>query len=387
MDQRQLNIVFSGMLASDPYQGGATWAVLQYVLGLRELGHNVVLIEPVEAKSIQPAGSTIGESINARYFRQVMAEFKLSANAALVADGTRQTVGMPYEGLVEFCDRADILINVSGMLSDGRLIERIPNRVYLDLDPAFVQIWHDVYGIDMRLDRHTHFATVGLAIGMPPCSVPTCGKNWIHTLQPIVLSHWPRARETRYNALTTIGNFRGYGSVEYRGELYGQKAHSLRELIELPQLTDEDFVLAMAIHSDEKRDLEALERNRWQLLDPREHAGTPQRYRHFIQQSKCEFGVAKSGYVKSKCGWFSDRSVCYLASGRPVIGQDTGFSKYLPTGNGLFAFESVESAVNCIREMNDDYEHHAVAARSLAEMHFRSERVLTQLLQRVGATP
>ena len=387
MDRRLLNIVFSGMIAADPYQGGATWAVLQYVLGLRELGHNVVLIEPVPEKSIQPAGISISDSINARYFRQVIADFDLSGTAALVAEGSKQTVGMPYDELVEFCARADILINVSGMLSDGRLIDRIPIRIYLDLDPAFIQIWHAVYGIDMRLDRHTDFVTVGLAIGTLLCPVPTCGKKWIHTLQPIALSHWPRARETRYNALTTIGNWRGYGSVEYQGEFYGQKGHSLRELIELPRITTEQFMIAMAIHPDETSDLETLAQSNWQLLDPREVAGTPQRYRQFIQQSKGEFAVAKSGYVKSKCGWFSDRSVCYLASGRPVIAQDTGFSEFLPTRNGLFAFKSVEDAVRCIHEMNDDYHRHADAARELAETYFRSDRVLTQLLQKVGALP
>jgi hypothetical protein len=387
MVRRLLNIVFSGMVAADPYQGGATWAVLQYVLGLRELGHNVVLIEPVPAISIQPAGSSISDSINARYFRQVMAEFDLSGIASLVAEGTEQTVGMPYDELVEFCDRADILINVSGMLTDSQLIDRIPIRIYLDLDPAFIQIWNAVYGIDMRLDRHTDFVTVGLALGTPLCPAPTCGKEWLHTFQPIVLSHWPRARETRYNALTTIGNWRGYGSVEYQGEFYGQKAHSLRELIDLPRRTNEKFMVAMAIHPDETRDLGTLAQSDWQLLDPSEVAGTPQRYRQFIQQSKAEFAVAKSGYVKSKSGWFSDRSVCYLASGRPVIAQDTGFSEFLPTRNGLFAFKSVEDAVSCIHEMNDDYDRHADAARELAETYFRSDRVLTQLLQKVGAMP
>ena len=375
------------MVAADPYQGGATWAVLQYVLGLRELGHNVVLIEPVSSKSIQPAGSSIGDSANARYFRQVLAEFDLSGAAALVLEGSKQTVGMPYDELAAFCERADVLINVSGMLTDGRLIDGIPIRVYLDLDPAFIQIWHAVYKIDMRLDLHTHHVTVGMAIGLPSCAVPTCGKQWLHTFQPIVLSHWLPARETGYHALTTIGNWRGYGSVEYEGEFYGQKAHSLRELIDLPRRTDESFMLAMDIHSEETRDLDALARTGWQLLDPREVAGTPQRYRQFIQQSKGEFAVAKSGYVKSNCGWFSDRSVCYLASRRPVLAQDTGFSKFLPTGDGLLAFQTVDDAVECIRAMNEDYEHHANAARELAENYFRSNLVLSQLLQNVGAMP
>jgi hypothetical protein len=373
------------MIAADPHQGGATWAALQYVLGLQELGHNVVVIEPIQARSIQPADRSLCESMNATYFRQVAADFGLTRNAALLLENSRETVGLPYDQLQSFASRADVLINVSGMLSDSELTDRIPMKAYLDLDPAFVQLWHSVYRIDMRLERHTHFITVGLALGTPSCHVPTCGKEWIHTFQPVVLTHWPRCRETRYRGLTTVGNWRGYGSVEYKGEFYGQKAHSLRELLELPRCTKEKFFLALAIHPDETRDLEVIERCGWNLIDPRRVAGTPAAYRDFIQHSKAEFGLAKSGYVASRCGWFSDRSVCYLASGRPVIAHDTGFSDHLPTGEGLFAFRTMDDVVRSIDSMNDDYEHHAAAARRLAETYFRSERVLSALLQRLGA--
>jgi hypothetical protein len=380
-----LNIVFSGMMAADPHQGGATWAVLQYVLGLQELGHNVVVVEPIPAKSIQPTNCALSKSMNAAYFRQVAADFGLTKTAALLLENSRETVGVPYDQLQSFASRADVLINVSGMLVDRELTDRIPIKAYLDLDPAFIQLWHSVYGIDMRLDRHTHFVTVGLALGTSSCRVPTCDKEWIHTFQPVVLAHWPRCREIRYYGLTTVGNWRGYGSVEYEGEFYGQKAHAFRELVELPSRTNEKFFLALAIHPDETRDLEAIKHGGWNVLDPRKVAGSPAAYREFIQHSKAEFGLAKSGYVASKCGWFSDRSACYLASGRPVVAQDTGFSEHLPTGEGLFTFRSVDDAVRCIDSMNDDYEHHADAARRLAETHFRAGQVLTLLLQRVGA--
>lgn len=387
MRDSPLNIIFSGMIAADPYQGGATWAVLQYVLGFQELGHRVVLIEPIQSKSIQPVSCPLSESINAAYFRQVVREFGLSGTAALLLDGTRQTVGLTYDDLVALTAQADILFNVSGMLSDRELTDSIPIKVYLDLDPAFIQLWHSAHGIDMQFEPHTHFVTVGLALGTSSCRLPTCGKKWIHTCQPIVFNHWPRSREIRYNGLTTVGNWRGYGSVEHDGEFYGQKAHSLRELITLPRHTQERFFLAMAIHPEETRDLEALSQGGWNLLNPRDVAGSPAAYREFIQHSKGEFGVAKSGYVKSRCGWFSDRSVCYLASGRPVIAQDTGFSEHLPTGEGLFAFTTVEGAVRCIDSMNQDYDRHAKAARRLAETFFCSERILTAMLQRVGAIP
>jgi hypothetical protein len=385
MSATSLNIVFSGMIAADPHQGGATWAVLQYVLGLQELGHNVVLIEPIAAKSIRPADSSLSQSMNATYFRQVAADFGLTETAALLLVNSRQTIGLSYDQLQSFAARADVLINVSGMLLEHELIDPIPIKAYLDLDPAFIQLWHTVYGIDMRLEQHTHFVTVGVALGTNSCRIPTCGKEWIHTFQPVVLAHWPRCREIRYDGLTTVGNWRGYGSVEYKREFYGQKVHSLRELVELPRQTKEKLYLALAIHPDETRDLEAISRGGWNLMDPRKVAGTPAAYREFIQHSKAEFGLAKSGYVVSRCGWFSDRSACYLASGHPVIAQDTGFSEHLPVGEGLFAFRSVDDAVRCIDSMNDNYEHHADAARRLAETYFRSDRVLTALLQRLGA--
>src|SRR5438876_6857531 len=191
MPSARTTIVLSGMIAADPHQGGATWAVLQYLLGLRRLGHDVTFVEPLPETALRPAGAPLAHSTNASCFRQVMAEFGLEQTSALLLAGTRQTVGMPYENLRRVADRADVLINISGMLTDPELIGRIPARVYLDLDPAFIQLWHAVQGIDMRFAAHTHFVTIGQAIGRPDCAVPTCGRSWITTPQPIVLSRWP----------------------------------------------------------------------------------------------------------------------------------------------------------------------------------------------------
>jgi hypothetical protein len=166
---------------------------------------------------------------------------------------------------------------------------------------------------------------------------------------------------------------------------YGQKAHSMRRLIELPKRSAERFELAMNIHPEEKADLAALAANGWRLVDPAVVAGTPGRYADFVRGSRGEFGVAKSGYVASNCGWFSDRSACYLASGRPVVAQGTGWSDHLPAGEGLFSFRNVDDAVAAFEEVRRDYPRHARAARALAERHFDSDVVLTSILDRVGA--
>ena len=275
MDRSKLTVVVSGMIAGDPHQGGATWAVLQYVLGFRRLGHDVYFVEPVVTSSLRPAGAALDSSENAAYFRRVVAEFGLERSAALLLAGSRQTVGLSHDELRSVGHRADVLVNISGMLTDDDLTARIPIRVYLDLDPAFIQLWHAVQGIDMRFAGHTHFVTIGQAISRSDCPVPTCGRSWIPTNQPIVLDHWPVAGAITHDAFTTVGNWRGYGSIEHQGIFYGQKAHSLRPLMDLPTRTREKFLLAFAIHPGETTDLTALAANGWQLADPRRVAGSP----------------------------------------------------------------------------------------------------------------
>jgi hypothetical protein len=378
------SIVLSGMVAADPHQGGATWAVLQYALGLTRLGHEVVLVDPISLESVRPHGACLDKSENAAYFRRVAEDFDLP-QAALLLAGTQETVGISYEELRRRARSADLLLNINGLLADEELLAEIPVRVYLDIDAGFNQLWHATQGIDRRFGGHTHHVTIGQGIGEEWSPVPTCGIDWEKTVQPVVLSEWPVADGIREDALTTVGNWRGYGSFEHDGVFYGQKAHSLRELIGLPMRTDEQFVLALAIHPDEKKDLDALDGNGWRLVDPARVAASPAAYRRFIQGSKAEFGLVKQGCVSAPCGWFSERSACYLASGRPVIAQETGFSRFLPTGEGLFAFTTEDQALVAIDELRGDYKRHAAAARAIAEEHFDSDRVLTRLLERVRA--
>jgi hypothetical protein len=207
----------------------------------------------------------------------------------------------------------------------------------------------------------------------------------VKTLQPVVIDQWPVSHRAPRHPLTTIANWRGYGSVEFEDRFYGQKAHSLRPFFRLPERTDEKLALALAIHPGERSDLEQLNRHGWQLLDPGEVAGTPDAFRTFVQDSRAEFGIAKSGYVAANCGWFSDRSICYLASGRPVLAQETGFSAFLPSGEGLLAFETEEDVLRGIEQLDRDYAKNCRAARRIAEEYFDANRVLGSLLRKVGA--
>jgi hypothetical protein len=363
------------MLAADPHQGGATWAVLQYVLGLRRLGHDVLLVEPTTE-------DRLADPVVVRYFGDVARRFHIEDRAVLVAGGA--AVGSSHADIADFARGADVLFNISGMLKDPALLEPVPVRVYLDLDPTFIQLWHAVEKIDMHFDGHTHFVTVGLAIGTPACDVPTCGRSWITTLPPVVLEEWPLVGEVGLDAFTTVGNWRGYGSIRDGDRFYGQKAHSFRTLLPLPQMSGERFAPALAIDAGEHDDVDALREFGWELRDPAKDAGTPDAFQRFVQSSRAELGVAKSGYVTSRCGWFSDRSAAYLASGRPVLAQETGFSDHLPVGEGLLAFSDLDGAVEGVASVWRRYEHHARAARALAESCFASDLVLGRLLEAVA---
>jgi hypothetical protein len=355
-----VKIVVAGMVSDVPCQGGASWAVLQYALGLRRLGHQVVLIEPV--RSLERS---------AGYFRTLAREFALDAILL------ERNSGRKIELTRRQPDGADLLLNLSGVLSNPVAADL---SVYVDLDPGFTQAWH-AQGIDMGFGRHDRFVTVGRSIGRATCPIPDCGRSWLTMPQPIVLDQWPYAGRLQHRAATSVGHWRSYGSLVHDGIHYGQRAHATRELIRLPELSQVQVLIALGIDRAEREDLAALRRHGWQLTDPAEVAATPSAYRNFIQGSLLELAIAKQGYVTSCSGWFSDRSVCYLASGRPVVAQDTGFSSWLPTGTGVLSFRTPAEAGAALDEVAGDYERHRSAARSLAEDVFNSDRVLGKLLE------
>lgn len=366
-------IVVAGRAFDVAGQAGATWAVLQYVLGLRELGYDVWLLEPVA----QPTAATV------RAFEAVSAEFELGSRAALLVGHGGETIGAPSRSVRAACDSADALLDLSGVLAEHDLLDRFAVRAYVDLDPAFNQLWH-ASGIDRGFDSHTHHFTVGLNIGRDGCDSPTCGIDWIPTLPPVALSAWPLAPPRPNGTLTSLANWRSYGSIEWRGVRYGQKAHSLRRLAALPSASTERFVLALEIDPAEDVERQALSAGGWELVDPRRVAGSPAAYRRFISGSKAEIGVAKAGYVTARCGWLSDRSACYLASGRPVLAQDTGIADVLPLGNGLLTFTDSGGALAALDALDSTYARHAVAAREIAEAYLDARLVLGRMLEELG---
>jgi hypothetical protein len=255
-------------------------------------------------------------------------------------------------------------------------------RVFLDIDPGFGQMWQEL-GLHTTFHGHDRYVTVGENLGQPCCTIPTCGIDWITTRQPIVLEHWPMS-DGGGGSFTSIGAWRGpYGPIEYRGQTYGLRCHEFRKFLALPGMTGQAFELALDIDPAEANDLSLLRSGGWSLIDPQRVARTPADYQAYLRQSRGEFLVAKNMYVRSNSGWFSDRSICYLATGRPVVAQDTGLEKY-PVAEGLLLFSTPDEAAEAIRRVNADYALHCRAARRVAEELFDSDLVLNRLLRKLS---
>jgi hypothetical protein len=379
-------VVVAGSLAQKPCQGGHTWQFLQYLLGLKRLGWEVLFLDRLEPEMCvndQGHPSSLEDSVNLRYFLHVLDRFGLAGSFSLIFNRGQRFVGLSRRQVLQRCRKATFLLNVMGFLDDAEILAAVPRRVCLDTDPGFGQMWQ-ASGLAELFKGHDDYVTIAQNIGQPSCTIPTCGIHWITWRQPIVLSQWPCAEDpsTRF---TSIGAWRGpYGPVEYRGQIYGLRIHEFRKFLGLPGLTGEEFEVALDIHRAEVRDLEALQDNGWRLADPKVIARDPWIYRQYIQNSRGEFMATKGMYVHTRSGWFSERSICYLASGRPVLAQDTGLKNLYPTGEGLILFSTLEEAAEGVRRINADYARHCRAARAIAQEYFDSDKVLTQLLRKLN---
>ena len=379
-------IIVAGSLAQRPEIGGHTWVFLQYLLGFRRLGYDVLFLDRLEPEMCVDADgerTALSSSVNLSYLAQVMERFGLGQRWSLLYDGGSEVVGRSRPEVVDTARRSALLLNVMGFLDDEEILAAAPLRAFLDIDPGFGQIWKAL-GLHDLFRGHDRFLTVGGRIGSADCEVPTVGLDWIPIKPPVELTEWPTQRD-RGSRFTSVASWRGaFGPLQYEGRTLGLRVHEFRRFFELPGRTPVDHELALDIHEAETDDLSALRSHGWELADPRRVAGDPWSYRDYVQRSAAELMVAKNLYVETRSGWFSDRSACYLASGRPVLAQDTGFEGLLPTGEGLITFTTLEEAAAGVEAINRDYERHSRAARQIAEEHLATERVLPPLLEELG---
>lgn len=380
-------IVVAASLAQKPLQGGHAWVVLQYLLGFRKLGWQVLFIDTLAKDMFRDASGqpcARANSVNVQEFVRTMQQFGLADDYCLICNGGEETYGMSRKEALERTSGSAILLNVMGFLKDREIIERSGRHVFLDIDPGFGQMWESL-GLARMFDGYDEFVTIGEAIGRPGCEIPDCGKRWVPTPQPVVLDHWPVHLGPENGRMTSVASWRGaYEPVEWKGGTYGLRAHEFRRFASLPARTGQAFELALSIHPADVADLELLKNNGWGIADPLAVAADPWSYRSYIQGSSAEIMVAKNMYVKARSGWFSDRSICYLASGKPVLAQDTGWRSIHSFSDGLLWFSCLEEAVEGVARINADYHRHATAAREIAESCFESDKVLTRLLQQLG---
>ncbi len=289
---------------------------------------------------------------------------------------SREMTGARWDELTDRLHSADLLLNVGGVcwLPEFSLCRR---RALIDKDPLFTQLGG--FGGSLLDEHHFHF-TYGTNIGRPGCSVPLAGVRWLPTVPPVVPDLWesPSSDDLIQALFTTIGSLNVYGSVTYQGERYGQKDEEFIRFLNLPHRTPQRLELTL---NGRREDIARLHSNGWEVRKSGEISADPERYRSYIAASRGEFSVAKQAYVKTHSGWFSDRSVCYLAAGLPVILQETGYSDWLTTTHGVLSFTSIEEAVKCIEHVNSDYETHRRAARNLAVGMFSHEAVFGRLLE------
>ena len=377
-------IVIAGSVAQKPWHGGHTWVFLQYLLGFKELGWDVLFLDRLDPEMcVNGKGQvcSLEESENLRYFSRVMQGFGLQSSYSLACGARR--IGLAREQVLQKTSQSALLLNVMGFLQDPEILSQAPRRVFLDIDPGFPQMWQES-GMCTAFSGCHDYITIGENIGRSDCGIPTCGLKWLTTRQPVHLRQWPGITVANDTRFTTVASWRGsYGPVPFQGKTYGLRVHEFRKFVGLPSKTGQRFEAALDIHPADAADRAALENNGWRLVDPRITTGDPWKYRSYVAGSGAEFTAAKNMYVETRSGWFSDRSICYLASGKPVLVQDTGLSQLYPTGKGLLTFGSVEEAACRADELASDYAAHSEAARQIAAEYFDSNKVLSRLLQKL----
>lgn len=392
---RPLRIVVGGYLGLLP-AAGVTWDYVQYPAGFAALGHDVCYVEDTRLWPIyQPPGSDWGDcSATVAHLAQVMEAFGLADRWAYRDEASGRCFGMSESRLREVCRAADVFVNISCSTFLRDEYRAIPARALIDTDPMFTQIQmvsRQMFtpgspGLRELVQAHTHFFTFGESAGRPECLMPDCGIDWRPTRQPVLLDLWQPTEPVRDGAWTTVMNWTAGKALEHAGTTWGQKDVEFRRFFALPSAVP-GIPLAVAVGqtggagapfpADEARAAG------WDVLDPQACAPDCDGYRAFIAGSRGEFSIAKETYVKARTGWFSCRSACYLAAGRPVVTQDTGWPAHLPTGRGLFAFDTLEEAADALRKVEMDPGPHAQAARAVAEEFFDSRRVLASMLKEI----
>ena len=392
MTNSRLRIIVTGLVGLYPV-GGVAWDYLQYVVGLARLGHDVFYHEDTWSWPYHPVQKTntaegdYSASYILNFFRRYAPDLVQRWHYLHLHESS---YGISREQFDRVAETADLFINVSGACMIPENLSPRCIKVFLDTDPGYNQImlserlaWSEnVERWCQSVQNHDQHFTYAENIYGPDCTVPRMEFAWKPTRMPVVLDLWeslPREPESHSLPWTTIMTWNAFkGKLIYQGIEYASKGAEFEKLIELPKELQVPLKIAVG---GMKAPLDRLAENGWQVVDGPEQTLTPATYQEFIHQSRGEISPAKHVYVAMRTGWFSCRSACYLASGRPVVVQDTGFSSVYPGGEGLLPFNTAEEAVAGILEIEGDYERHARAARAIADEYFDSNKVLGKMIE------
>lgn len=386
MPRSKGKIIVFGILFWYPL-AGVTFQFLHYLLGLRRLGYDVYYVEDSgrwiydpHLNDLSPDATRNVETIAPILERHGFADRWVFRGAY---EGGR-CYGMSESALTDLYKSADAFLNVTGAqeLRDEHL--RVPRRIYVESDPfaSQVKVAKGDAGMIRTLAQHDLLFTFGESVGSPQCDVPVEQFKWLPTRQPVIMDLWNGAATggAKYTTITTWHN-KGK-DIEFRGDTwYWTKDREFEKFLDLPQKRSVQIELAATVPPDVAQ---KLNNHRWAVRDSIELSRNAQAYADYIQNSRGEFTVARDQYVRPSTGWFSDRSACYLAAGRPVITQETGFNRHLPTGKGLFGFMTMEDIVAAIDTIEADYAANCRAAKDIAQEFFAAEKVLASLMERAG---
>jgi hypothetical protein len=376
------------MMGRCPY-GGQTWLYLNWLRGLAANGHEVWYVEDDTVWPYDPEQNTVTDDCQyaVRHISNCMERAGLAGMWAYrLADRPNACWNLSSAQLDELYQSCDALLNIVGAtdLRGQQLAAKY--RVYVETDPVTAELRLDEGDEHTReaFGNHHAIVTYGENYGAPDCGVPQCGLTFNKTRQPIDLELWPMAYDENAKYFTTIGNYRQNGSdVTWRGDTYRwSKHHEWEKFMALPGMTTQPFELAMGCTAEEKKMLESAG---WAIVPPFEMSlDIFGRYPEYFRRSRAEFTVAKDQNVRLRSGWFSERDACYLASGKPVISQDTGFSNILPTGQGLYTFAQMDQILSAIDRINSNYKKECEAARDVAREWFDAKKVAGKMLADLG---
>jgi len=367
-----------------PEGGGHFWVYMQYAQGLLRSGCEVYWMEWFRSQ-----GSEQLDGILLAPFLARMGKFGLNDRLILYpSHDPKAGAGLPAEYFAldraeaeAVFERADLLLNFHYAIAPD-LLARFRRTALVDIDPGLLQFW--ISRGQLSVPRHDIYFTTGETVGTPQARFPDCGLKWVHIRPPVCLEHWPYAFEPRANVFSTVSNWDSNDWIVDNKEVYeNTKRVAFLEFADLPRLTSQPLELALFLKTEkDMQDQQDLERRGWRIRPSREVAGSPEAYQAYIQSSRGEFSCAKRSCRKFQNAWVSDRTLCYLASGKPVVVQHTGRSSFLPDGEGMFRFAKPRDAAKAFDVINGNYEKHCRAARHIAETFFDAKQVVKEILNR-----